>query len=134
MSSWGEHCWNTVDCSSYWEQLSTHCSAVNFFSPVIARQLSKLRAIGVQGELHAWLVNFLSEHFQYVSHQTVSASSTSVLSGVMLGSVLGPLLFNIFINDLPSVIKSLSVWIFADDVKFVGGARLTHSATTCNII
>ena len=82
----------------------------------------KLQAIGVEGKLHAWLMDFLSGRSQYVSYQNVSSAFTSVSSGVIQGSVLGPLLFNIFINDLPSVVKSSSVWLFADDVKLVGEA------------
>jgi ribonuclease P/MRP protein subunit RPP40 len=81
----------------------------------------KLLEIGIQGKLHAWLINFLSDCSQYVNCRSASSAIVPVLSGVIQGSVLRPLLFTVFINDLPRVVSS-SILLFADDVKIVSEA------------
>ena len=60
--------------------------------------------------------------FDRVSHQRLL---TSVVSGIPQGSVLGPSLFTIFINDIPNDITS-KVRIFADDTKLYNSAHLNH--------
>ena len=80
------------------------------------RLLSKLQAYGIGGKLYNWLCNYFTGRKQKVVLNNKSSSWTSVTSGVPQGSVLGPLLFNIFINDLPSVVQSELV-LFADDAK-----------------
>ena len=80
------------------------------------RLLSKLQAYGIGGKLYNWLCNYFTGRKQKVVLNNESSNWTSVTSGVPQGSVLGPLLFNIFINDLPSVVQSELV-LFADDAK-----------------
>ena len=80
------------------------------------RLLSKLQAYGIGGKLYNWLYNYFTGRKQKVVLNNESSSWTSVTSGVPQGSVLGPLLFSIFINDLPSVVQSELV-LFADDAK-----------------
>ena len=80
--------------------------------------LAKLRRLGVKGKLLKWIKNFLSENrFQTVLMNGKRSFLASVLSGVPQGSVLGPLLFLVYINDLVSNIKQSKVSSFADDTK-----------------
>ena len=76
--------------------------------------LHKLRHYGIDGELLSWLSAFLMERSQRVIVEGEASSSIKVDSGVPQGTVLGPLLFLIHINDLPNAVQS-QVRLFADD-------------------
>ena len=80
------------------------------------RLLRKVSAYGIRGQLLSWIKDFLTERRQYVSVKGESSSWKDVISGVPQGSVLGPILFIIYINDLPEVVNS-TMKIFADDTK-----------------
>ena len=87
--------------------------------------LAKLRRLGVKGRLLKWIKNFLTENrFQTVLINGKRSFLASVLSGVPQGSVLGPLLFLVYINDLVSSIRHSKVSSFADDTKISRSIKL----------
>ena len=79
------------------------------------RLLHKLKFYGVDGTTLAWISSFLSSRKQLVLLDGVKSSEKEVLSGVPQGTVLEPLLFLSFINDLPDVTTSSDARLFADD-------------------
>ena len=78
------------------------------------RLLYKLNHYGINGNLLAWVEDFLTERTQSVVLEGVSSMPCRVTSGVPQGTVLGPLLFLLYVNDLPLCISS-SIRLFADD-------------------
>ena len=79
--------------------------------------LVKLWKFGICGSLWLWTKAYLTNRLQYVAVGQSLSSALPVLSGVPQGSILGPLLFTIFVNDLPSSVSSSSIFLFADDAK-----------------
>ena len=80
------------------------------------RLLVKLKSYGILGNVYKWVENFLTDRTQRVRVGRDMSSSTEVLSGIPQGSILGPILFTIFINDISDFIQSYCK-IFADDTK-----------------
>ena len=78
------------------------------------RLLHKLDHYGIRGTTLNWIQNFLTTRAQKVVVDGSSSESARVRSGVPQGTVLGPLLFLTYINDLPSTVSS-AVHLFADD-------------------
>ena len=81
--------------------------------------LYKLWRIGITGDLWLWFKNYLSDRSHYVQFNNVASPTEAVLSGVPQGSILGPLLFIIYVNDIPDIITYSSCFLFADDVKLL---------------
>ena len=78
------------------------------------RLLNKLNRYGIHNNTHTWISNFLKRRKQRVVVGGEHSTWTNVVSGVPQGTVLGPLLFLTYINDLPDNIHS-TVRLFADD-------------------
>lgn len=80
------------------------------------RLLKKLEAYGIQGRLLSWIREFLVERTQEVAVNGEKSKEATVISGIPQGTVLGPILFVIYINDLLEKINSDGL-MFADDTK-----------------
>ena len=80
------------------------------------RLIEKLKKFGLNVQLVEWIAEFLRDRKMRVRVDGSFSNWAEVLSGVPQGSVSGPLLFLLFVNDLPSVIKS-HIRMFADDTK-----------------
>ena len=80
------------------------------------RLLTKLHQAGITGKILNWIKSFLQHREMRVVVNGHCSSSTQVTSGVPQGFVIGPLLFLIYVNDLPDWIKS-EMRMFADDTK-----------------
>ena len=91
--------------------------------------LAKLEHFGIRSLADEWFRSYLSNRKQYVSNNGLESSLASALYGVPQGSVLGPLLFLIYINDLNQAIKSCKVHHFADDTNLL---HFNKSVATLN--
>ena len=88
-----------------------------------SKLMKKLHGCGIVGKLWEWIKDFLTLRKSRVGVRGSFSFWREVLSGVPQGSVLGPLLFLIFVNDLPEWIKS-SLKMFADDTKIWARIRV----------
>ncbi len=75
----------------------------------------KLKQCGISGKLLDWFEDYLSNRIQCIIINGQASDWGSISSGVPQGSVLGPLLFLLFINDVTHVIRHCSVRLFAED-------------------
>ena len=81
--------------------------------------INKVNYYGIRGIGNNWFKSYLSKRSQYVSLQGFDSDIREVQHGVPQGSVLGPLLFLLYINDLHKAIKHSSVYHFADDTNML---------------
>ena len=85
------------------------------------RLLLKLKSLGIEGKLLLVLDDFLTDRTFRVSVEGNFSKYYRVFSGIPQGSVLGPLLFLLFVNDLPKLLQS-KVKLFADDLKLIANS------------
>ena len=95
--------------------------------------LSKLNHYGVRGNALEWFRSYLTNRKQFVSYNNCKSDVDTVLCGVPQGSVLGPLLFILFINDIAFSSNSLSFIIYADDTNVImSNSNLDHLIASIN--
>lgn len=80
------------------------------------RLISKMKSYNIHPHTIAWVQDFLTDRVQRVNVNNGQSSWKAVTSGIPQGSVLGPILFVIYINDMPDLVSS-DVYLFADDTK-----------------
>ena len=79
--------------------------------------LTKLRQYGIVGSTYLWFKSYLFNRQQRVSFQGHLSEWGVVSVGVPQGSILGPLLFSIYVNNLPTVVRHSQLNMFADDTE-----------------
>ena len=96
--------------------------------------LKKLDKYGIRGNCLKLIESYLSNRQQFVQINEVNSSMQSIHCGVPQGSILGPLLFLCYINDISLITKKTFIVLFADDSNvFVQGADLNNMVETLNM-
>ena len=95
--------------------------------------LTKLESYGVRGVANQWLTSYLHRRTQYCTFNGHKSSTREISCGVPQGSILGPLLFLVYINDLGNLSNKWSTLLFADDTNvFAEGTNLTDLQNLVN--
>lgn len=92
--------------------------------------LSKLQCYGIRGLALAWIKSYLTNRRQYVCYNNSNSEQKEIKCGVPQGSILGPLLFILYINDMCEVSKLLDIILFADDTNIFYSASNTAEVST----
>ena len=106
---------------------SVHCVFLDFakaFDSVAHEHLIKLQGIGINGELLHWIRSFLTHRLQRIVVNGTYSDWLSVRSGVPQGSVLGPLLFLLYIDDFHNIVRHSKLKLYADDVALYREIKL----------
>ena len=82
---------------------------------------------GITSNSSNWIRSYLSNRKQTVTLNGVTSSSKNITCGVPQGSILGPLLFILYINDLNLALKNCSVFHFADDTNLLFSSKNPNS-------
>ena len=78
---------------------------------------TKLKEYGIKGNNLRWFASYLKNRKQYITYNNKTTAFADITCGVPQGSILGPLIFLIYVNDLPNVSKFLDPIMFAEDTN-----------------
>ena len=92
--------------------------------------IMKLRDVGLSFSSIEWFQSYLSSHYQVVKIQASISDQLPFTSGVPQGSILGPLLFSMYTNDLALVPKHCSTQSYVDDTKLLLNFRIKDQQDT----
>ena len=81
------------------------------------RHLKKLESYGIKGNILDWIATLLAHRTQRVRVNNSYSDWQDVISEISQGSVIGPLRVIIFRNDLPNIVNSSDIFLFADDMR-----------------
>ena len=92
------------------------CLGHFFLLPILfLPSLQKLKAVGISGNLLSWMGSYLINRNQFVQVNEEKSNTSSIKFGVPQGSILGPKLFSLYVNDFPEFVTSGELYMFADD-------------------
>ena len=118
---------NTVDKKCY--GLALYYDFKKAFDTVDhAILLDKLDRLGFRGKFHLLLKDYLSKRYQYVETNEKQSKMLEIKCGVPQGSLHGPLLFRLYINDFPDFLRTSEVALFADDITILNSSKNSNFA------